>query len=137
MNTAEIMTSRHVSKAPGQKDRILTSADTVRTTDEVVRTTDEIVRTMDDAIERVTVTEAEAVVALVRVFGVNVDTDYLLGKTRFRDALAELFQLSVLEAEELCEALERSGRIWFRSDIEGSGWHIHAEPEIAFSGRTP
>jgi hypothetical protein len=35
----------------------------------------------------------------------------------------------LLEAEELCDELERAGRIVFIQTDEGVGWHIHAPAE--------
>jgi hypothetical protein len=118
----------HHSAAVAQT-HILTAEDTVRTTHEIVRTTDELVSTIEDAIERVTVTEIEACKALEEEFGSSVDADYVPGKTRFRDVLAARFGLSHLSAEDLCDALERSGRIRFMNSAEGMGWNIHIGPE--------
>ena len=33
------------------------------------------------------------------------------------------------EAEELCDELERSAILRFVESVEGSGWHIHLEPD--------
>jgi hypothetical protein len=46
-------------------------------------------------------------------FGTRSADEYVPGKTRFRDALYVRFGLSQLEAEELCDALERAGLIRF------------------------
>jgi len=64
-------------------------------------------------------------------FGPITDTDYLQGKTLFRDALGDRFDVSLLEAEELCDELERTGRIVFVQTETGAGWHIHAPEEEA------
>lgn len=67
--------------------------------------------------------------ALWITFGPITDADYLTGKTLFRDALCDRFDVSLLEAEELCDDLERAGRIVFVQTDEGAGWHIHAPHE--------
>jgi hypothetical protein len=69
--------------------------------------------------------------ALFTTFGPITDADYLTGKTLFRDALCERFDVSLLEAEELCDELERAGRIVFVQAESGVGWHIHAPEEQA------
>lgn len=74
---------------------------------------------------------ARAARALWITFGPITDADYLLGKTLFRDALCDRFDVSLLEAEELCDELERSGRIGFVQSDTGAGWHIHAPEEEA------
>jgi hypothetical protein len=66
---------------------------------------------------------------LLAEFGPLVSTDYLLGKTQFRDILCLRFGLSQLQAEELCDELERSTIIRFVQSAEGRGWHIHLEPD--------
>jgi hypothetical protein len=71
----------------------------------------------------------------VQAFGASVEAEYLPGKTRFRDALSEVFKLSQLDAEELCEALERSGRIRFLGGAESAGWRIQAMVGSAAAGR--
>ncbi len=38
-------------------------------------------------------------------------------------------ELSLLEAEELCDDLERADRVRFVKTAEGSAWHIHPEEE--------
>jgi hypothetical protein len=129
MERSMSMSSR-LDQGAAEKYQILTADETVRTTDEIVCTTDEMVRTTDDTIERVTLTEEEAAEALVEAFGEAVDADYLPGKTRFRDALEARFELSELMAEELCDALERSGRIRFVSGAEGAGWQLQIAPAI-------
>ncbi len=67
--------------------------------------------------------------ALWITFGPITDADYFSGKTLFRDALCDRFDVSLLEAEELCDELERAGRIVFIQAEEGVGWHIHAPQE--------
>ncbi len=70
----------------------------------------------------------EGTVALFRAFGPHVELEYLPGKTAFRDELCARLGLSLLEAEELCDALEREGRIGFHEarieDEEPMGWTI-------------
>jgi aryl-alcohol dehydrogenase-like predicted oxidoreductase len=46
------------------------------------------------------------------------------GKTRFRDVLCDRIDISQLEAEELVDDMERSGRIRFIGVAEGRGWQI-------------
>jgi hypothetical protein len=58
-------------------------------------------------------------------FGAFVDADYLQGKTAMRDALCEQLELSLLEAEELCDSLEASNVLRFVRTPDGVGWHIH------------
>jgi hypothetical protein len=74
---------------------------------------------------------ARAARALWITFGPITDADYLQGKTLFRDALCDRFDVSLLEAEELCDELERTERIVFVSTDLGAGWHIHAPEEEA------
>jgi hypothetical protein len=66
--------------------------------------------------------------ALWTTFGPILDADYLSGKTLFRDALCDRFDVSLLEAEELCDELERANRIIFVQTESAAGWHVH-EPE--------
>jgi hypothetical protein len=73
------------------------------------------------------VTVERAAHALHDMFGPLVDADYLPGKTLFRDALAERFEISQLVAEDLCDELEQARLIRFVRTTEGTGWHIHAE----------
>lgn len=72
---------------------------------------------------------ARAARALWIAFGPITDADYLSGKTLFRDALCDRFDVSLLEAEELCDELERAGRIVFIQTEGEAGWHIHAPEE--------
>jgi hypothetical protein len=67
--------------------------------------------------------------ALWIAFGPITDADYLSGKTLFRDALCDRFDVSLLEAEELCDELERGGQIVFIQTEGEAGWHIHAPEE--------
>lgn len=69
--------------------------------------------------------------ALWVTFGPITDADYLHGKTLFRDALCDRFDVSLLEAEELCDELERNRQIVFVQTETGAGWHIHAPEEEA------
>ena len=64
---------------------------------------------------------------LHEVLGPLLDADYLPGKTELRDAVAARFELSQLAAEELCDDLERAGRIRFVRTAEGAAWHIPSE----------
>jgi len=102
--------------------------DTITTTDDAITTTDEAVETTDEAVREPVITVERAQSALLEGFGPLVDADYLPGKTRFRDALCDLFGISALESEELVDQLEGSGRIQFISSEEGLGWRIeHSE----------
>jgi len=89
-------------------------------TDELVHTTDAMMAPDGVTLERATRT-------LHEVFGPLLDADYVTGKTVLRDALAERFTLSQLEAEDLCDELERSARVRFVRTADGAAWHIHAE----------
>jgi hypothetical protein len=109
--------------------RVLLGDQAVETTDESVRTTDESVRTTEEVIAPV-VTLDLAAEALLSAFGPLVDVEYLAGKTRFRDALCDQFDLSQAEAEELVDGLEASGRIRFITSAEGIGFLIaHREAD--------
>jgi hypothetical protein len=73
------------------------------------------------------ISAATAAEELERTFGVLVDADYVTGKTQFRDALCASFGVSQLEAEELCDDLERAEVIRFVDSPElGTGWSIDA-----------
>lgn len=71
---------------------------------------------------------AEATKTLFEAFGPHAELEYLPGKTAFRDELSTHLGLSLLEAEELCDTLERTGRIVFHEphleDEEPAGWTI-------------
>jgi len=88
---------------------------------------DELVRTTEGLIGPEICTPERALKALYEVFGPLVDADYLPGKTELRDALAARFELSQLLAEELCDELERAGRLRFVTTAEGAAWHIHRD----------
>ena len=88
---------------------------------------DELVRTTEALMGPEVCTLDRAVRALYEVFGPLVDADYLPGKTELRDALAARFELSQLVAEELCDELERAGRLRFVTTAEGAAWHIHRD----------
>lgn len=70
----------------------------------------------------------DAAQLLLDTFGPQVEVEYLPGKTSFRDELYARWNLSLLEAEELCDSLERAGLISYREphteDEETSGWVI-------------
>jgi hypothetical protein len=56
---------------------------------------------------------------------------YLRGKTQFRDFLYEKMGCSLLDAELLVDALEKSGKIEFRRFSKGmryGEWEIHTIP---------
>jgi hypothetical protein len=93
---------------------------------ELIQTEDDT-RADDAILAPDVVTLDRAVRALHHIFGPLVDDDYLPGKTELRDALAAGFGLSILTAEELCDELERAGRIRFVRTEEGTAWHIHDE----------
>lgn len=73
----------------------------------------------------------QAARALRERFGPLLDDEYVPGKTRMRDALCERFDLSQLEAEELCDELERAKMIHYVETEEGSAFHIHADVSTA------
>jgi hypothetical protein len=81
----------------------------------------------DEALEPDLVTLERAAYELYGMFGALLDADYIQGKTIFRDALADRFELSQCVAEYLCDELERAERIRFVRTAEGAGWHIHVE----------
>ena len=67
----------------------------------------------------------EAALALYQEIGPYLEADYLPGKTEIRDALYFRFELSQLEAEELCDSVERAGLIEFTRSDDGVGaWVI-------------
>ena len=55
-------------------------------------------------------------------FGALFDANYLAGKTRSRETGARELGVSILVAEELCDELERAGRIRFVGGEDGAGW---------------
>lgn len=106
--------------------------DTIELGDEAVLTTDDTVQVTGGEVDREgsilapdVITLEGAARRLGAVFGPLVDADYVPGKTLFCDALAAHFGVSILTAEELCDELERAGRIRFVRTEDGAGWHIH------------
>lgn len=106
----------------------------VETADDRVLTTDDTVQVANDTIESEATILAPDVVTLegagrrlAAVFGPLVDADYVPGKTLLCDVLAAHFGVSILTAEELCDELERAGRIRFVRTEDGAAWHIHEE----------
>jgi hypothetical protein len=89
----------------------------------------ELVRDDDTVVEPALITLERAAQALVEILGPLVYADFLVGKTEMRDALAARFQISQLEAEDLCDDLERADRVRFVSTPEGSAWHIRGVDE--------
>lgn len=110
-------------------ESIITGDDAVETTDRSVQTTDEMVSTPVLALDL-------AAEILASVLGPLIDADYMPGKTRFRDALCERIDISQLEAEELVDDLERSGRIQFIGSEEARGWHIQHDEDVIGRDRT-
>ena len=85
---------------------------------------------MQPEIEPIVISAASATRELLRLYGGVLEADYVSGKTQFRDALCAAFELSQLEAEELCDELEGASLIRFVESAElGSGWSI--EPSLA------
>lgn len=105
-------------------DDVVLGDTTVETTDEVVLTTDESVLTTEESVQALVVTLDLAAEALLAAFGPLVDDDYLAGKTKFRDALCDRFDLSQVEAEEMVDSLEVAGRVRFVESAEGVGFRI-------------
>ncbi|WP_437620600.1 hypothetical protein [Sorangium sp. So ce1151] len=103
---------------------IITEDDTVAVGDAAVRTTDESVRTTDEAVFTPVLALDLAAEILAGTLGALVDADYVQGKTQFRDVLCSRIDISQLEAEELVDDMERSGRIRFVGAEEGRGWHV-------------
>lgn len=102
----------------------VTGDEDVMTGDAAIETTDESVRTTDESVFTPVLALDLATEILASMLGPLVDMDYIEGKTRFRDALCDRIDISQLEAEELVDDLERSGRIHFIGTEEGRGWHI-------------
>jgi hypothetical protein len=111
--------------------RIIAGDEDVVIGDQAIETTDRAIETTDEAVQAPVLTPDLAAGALVEALGPLVDADYVPGKTAFRDALCDRFGLSELEAEELVDELEASGRIRFTASPEGLGWHIHHADEGA------
>jgi hypothetical protein len=103
---------------------ITTGDENVVMGDDAVRTVDESVQTTDDSVSTPVLALDLAVEILASTLGPLVDADYLVGKTCFRDALCERIDISQLEAEEVVDDLERSGRIHFVRSEGGRGWHL-------------
>lgn len=85
----------------------------------------------DDILTPPVVTLERAARVLADRFGALLDAEYLLGKTLFREVVASELGVSVLTAEELCDELERAGKIRFVTSEDGVGWHVHVEPDAA------
>jgi hypothetical protein len=103
----------------------------------VVRTEDEVAGTTEDATERrsaavlpSSATMDAAVRCLYERFGSVLEAEYVPGKTELRDTLSVGLGISQLAAEELCDELERAGRIGFLRTDESFGWHIHTESDL-------
>ena len=103
---------------------IITEDESVAMGDTAVQTTDETVRTADDAVFTPVLALDLAAEILVNTLGPLIDADYVQGKTQFRDVLCSRIDISQLEAEELVDDMERSGRIVFIGTDEGRGWHV-------------
>ncbi|WP_437732042.1 hypothetical protein [Sorangium sp. So ce1335] len=103
---------------------IITEDESVAMGDAAVQTTDETVRTTDDAVSTPVLALDLAAEILAGTLGSLIDADYVEGKTRFRDVLCGRIDISQLEAEELVDDMERSGRIRFVGAEEGRGWHV-------------
>ncbi|KYF71807.1 hypothetical protein BE11_28830 [Sorangium cellulosum] len=103
---------------------IITEDESVAMGDAAVQTTDESVRTTDDAVFTPVLALDLAAEILVATLGPLIDADYVQGKTQFRDVLCGRIDISQLEAEELVDDMERSGRIRFVGAEEGRGWHV-------------
>ncbi|WP_437753920.1 hypothetical protein [Sorangium sp. So ce1389] len=103
---------------------IITDDESVAIGDAAVQTTDESVRTTDEAVFTPVLALDLAAEILVGMLGALVDADYVQGKTQFRDVLCGRIDISQLEAEELVDDMERSGRIRFVGAEEGRGWHV-------------
>lgn len=67
---------------------------------------------------------------LIRRFGARIEAAYVPGKTMFRDVVCETEKVSQLDAEEICDSMERRGLLKFRHTAEaGSVWIIEASKE--------
>lgn len=58
-----------------------------------------------------------------------MEGDYVPGKTRLCAELSGGLPLSQARADELCDEMERAGRLVFVRSGERTGWHIHTEGE--------
>ncbi|WP_437544954.1 hypothetical protein WME95_38685 [Sorangium sp. So ce327] len=103
---------------------LITGDASVTMGDAAVQTTDESVRTTAETVVTPVVALELAAEILAGSLGPLIDEDYVQGKTRFRDVLCDRIDISQLEAEELVDDMERSGRIRFIGVAEGRGWHI-------------
>ncbi len=71
---------------------------------------------------------SRAVQALHARFGSTTAAPYVPGKTLFRDALCEEFNLSQADAEVICDSLEKNGGLVFsRLNESGPLWSVHVE----------
>ncbi|AUX46938.1 hypothetical protein SOCE26_084480 [Sorangium cellulosum] len=115
-----------MDRNPVEYGTLITGDENVAVGDAAVQTADESVRTTAETVVTPVLTLELAAETLAVVLGPLVDADYVQGKTQFRDVLCERFDLSQLEAEELVDGLERSGRISFLgADVEERrGWHV-------------
>ncbi|WP_437575560.1 hypothetical protein [Sorangium sp. So ce887] len=102
----------------------ITGDDSVTMGDAAVQTTDESVRTTAETVVTPVVALDLAAEILAGALGSLIDADYVQGKTQFRDVLCARIDISQLEAEELVDDMERSGRIRFIGVEEGRGWHV-------------
>jgi hypothetical protein len=75
---------------------------------------------------------AHAAALLRAQFGEITGEAYVTGKTLFRDALCDSYALSQLDAEDLCDSLEKAGLILFAdTDEHGPVWMIRSEADEA------
>jgi hypothetical protein len=110
-------------------DRVVRTEGVVRSEDDMIQTTEDVVSTSSDVVAPSVVTTESGVRVLSERFGPLYDAEYVPGKTAFRDALAEDLQISELDAEDLCDELERMGRIAFVRIGDTFGWHVHEASE--------
>ncbi|AGP40402.1 hypothetical protein BE04_18655 [Sorangium cellulosum] len=103
---------------------LITGDESVAMGDAAVQTTDESVRTTAETVVTPVVALDLAAEILTGALGPLIDADYVQGKTQFRDVLCDRIDISQLEAEELVDDMERSGRIRFIGAEEGRGWHV-------------
>ncbi|MEO8801712.1 MAG: hypothetical protein ABI551_27735 [Polyangiaceae bacterium] len=68
---------------------------------------------------------------LVRRFGARIEAAYVPGKTMFRDVVCETQDVSQLEAEEICDSMERRGLLKFSHSAEaGNVWIVEPPKEM-------
>lgn len=103
---------------------LITGDESIAMGDAAVQTTDESVRTTAETVVTPVVALDLAAEILAAALGSLIDADYVQGKTHFRDVLCDRIDISQLEAEELVDDMERSGRIRFIGAEEGRGWHV-------------